>query len=370
MERSESPAAERVREILQAITIVSPTTYRFANHTMNVAADGHGPWTGVGPATSPATPGIAGTPPAATHPLVLHLTQQLYQHCYCSRFDGTLRDAAVFTPPAEVEQIAFSARLSAGNTGQDRWDTGWRIMSMLPSGQVLAQKGDRVRVLWGGEFVTIGSAGVPPAPGAGIQIYMPHESWTLQPGYYYVLGTETVDAQDDRDLIRVYWNVGTDEVASLVQLLTHTLNRFTVPFRFKCQVNPAAYARIDGTVLFVSRRYYHFVAELIETYVLPGIGARLDTETPLFTKRLAPGLSVAEDPGTGESFGMHRCRLLAEGALTAFEHGDRTGDGELLLAAVVDRFKRDGLDLEHPYLNAGSRDVYTLGAAGSKTYAA
>jgi hypothetical protein len=185
----------------------------------------------------------------------------------------------------------------------------------------------------------------------------------MQPGYYYALGQTSTDVQDDRDLIRIYWNVGADDVASLLRLLTQTLNRFYVPFRFKCQTNPANYTRIDGTVLFLSWRYYHFVAELIVQEVLPGIAARLDVDTPLFTKRLADGLSVAEDPGGGESFGVHRCRLVAEGVWAAFEQGCNALSDAERFAVVASRFTRDGLDIQRPYLNAGSQDTYTLDAA-------
>ena len=43
---------------------------------------------------------------------------------------------------------------------------------------------------------------------------------------------------------------------------------------------------------------------------------KLNVRVPAFTKHLAPGLGFAEDPGTiRDSFGTHRCRLLAEGTL-------------------------------------------------------
>ena len=51
--------------------------------------------------------------------------------------------------------------------------------------------------------------------------------------------------------------------------------------------------------------------------ILGGIYARLGDEVrhgaPALTRSLAPGLALAEDPGHGESYGLHRAMLVAEG---------------------------------------------------------
>ena len=65
--------------------------------------------------------------------------------------------------------------------------------------------------------------------------------------------------------------------------------------------------------------------------------------TPPWTRPLARGVSWADDPGGGESFGLHRCRLAAEGL----------GSGEGVDAA----FRAAGLDPLRPHLAPGARDV-------------
>ena len=73
-------------------------------------------------------------------------------------------------------------------------------------------------------------------------------------------------------------------------------------------------------------------------------------------ERLARGLSFAEDPGTQESFGMSRCRLLAEGLFLAFQEGlFRTGER---LERVRRHFDNSGASLDRPYLNFGAVDPY------------
>jgi hypothetical protein len=87
----------------------------------------------------------------------------------------------------------------------------------------------------------------------------------------------------------------------------------------------------------------------------PEVAAALRPATPLFTLPLAPGIGLAEDPNTGESFGMHRCRLTAEGIVDAWSRGEQSGAARL--AAIAAAFTRAGCDLDRPYLSPASADL-------------
>ncbi len=78
---------------------------------------------------------------------------------------------------------------------------------------------------------------------------------------------------------------------------------------------------------------------------------------PVFTKPMAPGIGLAEDPGTEESFGQNRCRLLAEGMIRAYEQRARSLDRRLQILA--ESYAGAGISLTHPYLNRNSTDGYT-----------
>ena len=78
---------------------------------------------------------------------------------------------------------------------------------------------------------------------------------------------------------------------------------------------------------------------------------------PVFTKRVAPGVALAEDPGTEESFGQNRCRVLAEGMIRAYEQRARSLDRRLRV--VAESYAAEGISLTHPYLNPNSTDSYT-----------
>ena len=91
----------------------------------------------------------------------------------------------------------------------------------------------------------------------------------------------------------------------------------------------------------------------------PAIGGHLKPAIPALTKPLAEGLGLAEDPRpAGDSFGMHRCRLLAEAVVRAHER--RPGPAQARLEDVEARFGAEGISLDRPYLNPGSADDYAL----------
>jgi hypothetical protein len=77
---------------------------------------------------------------------------------------------------------------------------------------------------------------------------------------------------------------------------------------------------------------------------------------PLCSKRIAPGIGLAEEPLTGESFGMHRCRLIAEAIIYARQSGRATvEDGWQVLC---EHFAERGQSVTQPWLNPGSIDTY------------
>jgi hypothetical protein len=84
----------------------------------------------------------------------------------------------------------------------------------------------------------------------------------------------------------------------------------------------------------------------------------LEPGTPALTKKLAPGLALAEDPGRGESFGLTRCQTIAEGIVRAYERGRESLEERQ--ATVEEALAEAGVDPAAPYLNSGSEDTYAL----------
>jgi lantibiotic modifying enzyme len=138
--------------------------------------------------------------------------------------------------------------------------------------------------------------------------------------------------------------------------LTSELNGARLPFRFKVVNDRAAFTRCDAGVLYVTKGHYAAVARIVKR-IHARMGEKLNERVPAFTKRLAPGLGFAEDPGTmGESFGTYRCRLLAEGMFRAWRLGKKSLPDRL--RSVEAHFAENKISLESPFLNPGSADVY------------
>ena len=93
---------------------------------------------------------------------------------------------------ASSSDPAFARRLAAANAGREHWDGGWVIHQFGPNGQVFVRKGDRERVAMPGAFVYAGPPGQAPQIGAAVSLRAPHETFDVQPGYYFAFG-DTLD---------------------------------------------------------------------------------------------------------------------------------------------------------------------------------
>jgi hypothetical protein len=333
----------QLRKIVRAIEVRSPESFSLAGRVFSAAeAAGHAHH-------------AHGFAQSQANPLATLLEQALYQHCYSRTFDGALRDEE----PSGVHGVDLTPALTEANATRERWDAGWQVYQILPSGQVMAHKGGRTRSLWPGEFLSTDAPGLPPRPGMNLSVFFMRQTTTMQPGFYFAFGETQPEEFDTFSLVRFYWNMQPEGAPSLIRAVTHGLNRFQVPFRIKCLTNSAFYRRNDSAVLYVDKRFFRVVSRVLAG-VREEVARHLRPETPLFTKPLAEGLALAEEPYTGESFGMQRCRILAEGLLVAHAKGLR--DDAARLEEVGRHFSSYGLSLDAPYLNPRSIDQYEFPA--------
>ena len=326
---SSGAAMEALRAAIRAVEILSPTAIRVAGERVE-----HTPTP-----TDPVDPGAV---------MVPLLAQALYARCYVRRPGAPAPPPAAPGPGDDLSPL-----LSAANPSRERWEDGWHVRQALSNGCVVAERHGSARFLWPGEFLSPQSPGAPPRAGSRVTRWRPRESATMQPGFFYVFGEEGWD--DDVPLVRVYWNVSPEGAPALTGSVAAMLNRWGVPFRYKCLAMRSLYPRTDAAVLYLGRRSWTLASELLGPVHRANAGA-LGADTPLFARRLGRGVSLADDPGTGESFGMHRCRLLAEGLWSAWRAG-RRGTAERI-AAVRDAFGREGISIEQPWLSPGRTTDY------------
>jgi hypothetical protein len=329
---------EELLRAVDAVTILSPTAFTFAGTRSN----------GIGMPMI----GLRLTPEMP--PLMSELTGQLYEHCFSHRFTGQVAPSETRLPEKDS---AWGQILARANQSQERWEGSWQVVHSMPNGQVLARRGVAVRVFAPGEFVNLSGSGMLLAPGTAIRVYVPNASFAAQPGYYFVFGETLCDSSDEFSVVRFYWNISEEGVPDLLQRISGELNQWQIPFRFKTGLNRAMFSRRDSAVLYTPRRYARFAFELA-LRIHPRIHAGLRDDVPLFTQHLAPGFAFAEDPGTQESFGMSRCRLLAQGIWLAHQKGAQGRDGRWTL--LQQQFHSEGISLERPWLNAGSANEFAF----------
>jgi HopA1 effector protein family len=122
---------------------------------------------------------------------------------------------------------------------------------------------------------------------------------------------------------------------ALVAGLTSLLADEREPWLLKCATEATSHARSDSTIAYLTpgtlaRR----AAQLVEIALAARDHARAGR--PPLTMPVAPGVAAALDPGDGESFGSHRCRLIAESAGGT-------------VASVLERFASEGVDPARPW---------------------
>jgi hypothetical protein len=279
----------------------------------------------------------------------------LYDRCYAHRLGDAPGRPDRQLP---VEDADFARRLAEANASRERWDPDWMIYQLGANGQVYVRKSERERMAMPGTFISDFVLGQALQIGASVRLRAPREATGVQPGYYFAFGETLDEAAEQLSLVRFYFYCAAENAPRLLGALSSALNRFQVPFRVKAPMSPGLYGRTDAVVLYVAARFFDIVARIVSSmreYIALGL------TVPLFTKQLWPGIGVAVEPGTGESFGSHRCRLCAEGIVDAWREGKQ--DAPARMAAAAARFATAGLDITRPYLGAGWVDLFSLPAS-------
>jgi cell division protein ZapA (FtsZ GTPase activity inhibitor) len=327
-----------VEAAIQATEFHSPTTYS---------------WFGRQPPRLPPAIRRVLTPDTARSYLLFNLQYQLYAEFYCQGFaspEGT--EAPEFIAP--VSAASFVEELSAANSGTGHWEDGWEVCADWGD-EVLVHRGDLKLRARPEDYLA--PRGEQVRQGTRLRLRFPKESMRVSPGFYMALSNQEFPLHDSQGLVRVYWNLTAEGAVCFMRRATSLLNRGLLPFKLKVLSNPTQFTRCDAVVIYIRKSDHDVVSEILET-IHPEVATSLRRNTPAFTKSLAEGVGLAEDPYQGESFGLHRCMLLAEGMIRAYSQGSKSLAQRL--EVVNDCFAESGISLEKPYLNPGSQDIYSF----------
>jgi len=274
------------------------------------------------------------------------LAAALYTDRYCQLPDGA-------EPPAAETATSFLAKLKAANPVGQRHQDGWTIVRVDAAGLWIVDSALQSRFATLNEIVPLAGA---IAPGMPVRLVPQRDFVTAAAGHFVIFGRDGFDPQTGRQ-IRFYWNLKPDGAALFLHEIGTRLERRRIPFQAKVPVDPNGYARTDCGVLYLNDEEAEAARDAVAaTYRL--LAGTLRPSVPLFTREIAPGLGFAESPPTRESFGMHRCGLVAEGLLWAEQRGVR--EVEPRLAILRDRLTAYGLDPDRLERNPSSQYPYRL----------
>ena len=268
---------------------------------------------------------------------------------YMDHYSLLSTDAA----PAGTNGAEFLAGLQAANPIARRYEDGWTVMRADASGAWLVNAAQQQRFAAFNEIIPLANA---IAPGRPVRLLPMPEMVTAPTGHYLISGRPLFDPQTGRQ-VRFYWNVAPHGAAPFLRQIGTRLDRRRIPFQAKVPVAPSLYARTDAGVLYLNDEDVEAARDAIAaTYrVLHG---SLRPAVPLFTREIAPGLAFAESPPTRDSFGMHRCGLIAEGLVLAQQRGAH--ELEARLNILRERLTDYGLELDRLERNPTSRYPYRL----------
>ncbi|MBL8814343.1 MAG: hypothetical protein JNM43_29515 [Planctomycetaceae bacterium] len=283
--------------------------------------------------------------------IVLPLHQTLYEKFYCRlELPESHRPSSEFPskPPGPTE---FLELLRSANSGREMSRSEWKLFSLTSNGQAFVTNGETVHVAEPGDFSLrqLQNAETPEID----YVMFRTERTSRETGFYFGMGETPADAIDRTLVSRLYFNLAPDAALEWFRLVTKTFNRAQLPYTMKCPLNPEAFKRSDSCVLYVPRRYLSSVLIVVHP-ILRQLRDQLRPTTPMFTRPIVPGVGFADDPGTGESFGQHRMRLVARALCFAQQAGTITFEQKW--ECVVKEFSANELLLDRPYLAPNAPD--------------
>jgi hypothetical protein len=285
--------------------------------------------------------------------LAYQLSAVLYERFYLTGL-ATVRIRSL--PPMHRSDDEFVAILSEHNPSIGQWQSGWTVVQIAPE-LILERNGlkfnvDTEEIKSIADY--IGGKEVPvPDYSVDQKVYarIPSEHRKLSPGFFLVVGSKDDSSLMRDGCVRFYWNLRARAAPAFLKAVSEALNGIDVAFRAKVLDNSALYHRCDAGVAYVGTSDVPKAAPVLRG-VYEDVAHALSPEVPAMTKQLSPGVAVAEDPGDGSSFGQSRCELIAHALVDAYNTGC---DGNAAkMAKVRDAFGGAGVDLDTPYLNAGS----------------
>lgn len=297
-----------------------------------------------------------------------YLNTQLSELIYSIYFEGSRKTEVthnIKTNHQILKNIAaleidweFYEQLEINNQGQGFFHPHFRMVKQELDGSIAAYFDQfiihiqRERHLPSAQqFVTVNDRITPRLPSSFIR----EDRYRANGDFIGNLSSEN----SDKNGVFVYLNFRPEVSVDSMRLITEQLNKNQIPFFFEVLHNPLNYGRYEsGTLSFNSYHYKEFILPVLQAIYAEN-KSKFQAQIPLFTKELAPGIGLAEHPHLElkQRFGKNRCQIVANALLESHQNGDESPEARMKY--IIQHFERLGIDLEHPYLNHNSEDIYT-----------
>jgi len=282
---------------------------------------------------------------------------ELAEHLYSDWYLGVAApDANEFRvrPPGPVD-VNLVDVLRARHVDTGRWVSGWTVTSISNRGRIAVASNGQHRVVCRVDVLPVARPYLPPRIGERVSITARRDVVDPAGAFWFAYAGGWDENAIPPGLVRFYWNAPRYAAPSVVGSVTRHLAGTRTSYALKVAIGDADVLRPEGVVLYLTTDEVDGACPAIrEAY--REVAAQLRAAVPRLTLRLGHGLAVAEDPDTGESFGQHRCRLVAE----AISHGLRIGSagGAETGAALLEHVRAGGIDPKRPHLRPGSTKDY------------
>lgn len=260
------------------------------------------------------------------------LASFLYAQWYAAPRAETLMDPV--WPPLEG-----MLRLAQGEA------LGWvpaTAVGQGAGGVVVARSADgRARAALRGGYTHMADSqrtGLPVQAGENV-MSVPRSGGVISEGWWRSWGGGWDPRTAPEGVTRVYLSPIMWELPRLVGELTVALEKSAEPWMVKVATQAQSLGRPDAVVVYLtSPASFGDIGQCAAGRVHNHAG-------PALTEPLSPGISWAQDPGDGTSFGESRCSLVAAALIHSQGEDDRS-----FLDAAAEEFAAAGLDPAAPHL--------------------
>jgi hypothetical protein len=181
---------------------------------------------------------------------------------------------------------------------------------------------------------------------------------------FYVSFNDTSDEFDHvqeesfaRNSVYIYLNFRSSAAVDALGFFSRNLNKEKVLHSFQVLHNPLNYNRHYVAILRFDRSAYDITGFHIHNFYLEH-SCLFENTVPILTKTIMPGVAISERPKEENSFGLNRCRILANAIADEFEHGNGTIESKMKF--MIENLEKSQIDINKPYLNPGSGDSYKV----------